>query len=127
MSTLFEGVSISGIVKPGQAYMLFGNDCGNVEGEIDLMYFISSEEELLKTLEMEMQVVLGYLFQVTKFIGVEQVTDDRHVFRIVCSRNGEPHSNRSLYLHRLKRYPEMLIKMKQIFSDDENQLTSSIG
>jgi hypothetical protein len=115
MGTLFKGVSISGIVEPGQFYLLFGDDCGNVEGEVDLMYFIRSEDDLIQTLEMEMEIVLASMFPRRKFKGVKKLTDDRHEIRILCHDRDKRKQFQNLYLHRLKPYGEMLVMMREIF------------
>jgi hypothetical protein len=115
MDTLFEGVSLAGIVEPGQFYMLFDSDCGSVEGEIELMYFIRSEDELLETLRMEREIVLPALYTGIEFLGVRQVTKDRHLFSIFCINENDREVRRYLFLQRLKPYDEMLVHIKEVF------------
>jgi hypothetical protein len=118
MATLFEGVSISGIVKPGQVYMLFDATCGDVDGEIDLIYLIRSERELADTLKMEWEIVLGSMYRYRKLVKVEKVEEDRHAFRMLIGEDEQSLIQHCLYLHRIKPYAEMLVKMMETFAVD---------
>ena len=127
MATLFEGVSISGIVKPGQVYMLFDANCGNVSGEIEMMYLVRSERELLKTLQMEWDIVLGTLYKVRKLVRVEKIGEDRHEFRMAIGEDEMSLIPHFLYLHRVKAYPEMLVKIREVFANVEAKPAKGVG
>jgi len=108
MHKSFEGVTLSGIVKPGETYVL----CENLDStwqveSLDYLYTIRSEAEILVALDMEMTII-SEIFQLIKYLGFRRVSEDCHEFRMLCYDEEGTEMIFSLYLHRITTLEEKL-------------------
>ena len=106
MHKSFEGISLSGIVKPGEIYIFCDNrDKGWQPEPLNLLYTIRSDAEILPALDMEMKVLADiYLFK--KYLGFQKISEDCHEFRMLCNDDEGIKTKFSLYLHRIFSFEE---------------------
>jgi hypothetical protein len=114
MHKSFEGVSVSGIVKPGEIYIF----CDNLERgwqpePLDFLYTIRSEAEILPALDMEMKI-LSDTYVLKKYLRFKKISDDCHEFRMLCYDEEGIKVFFSLYLQRIFSFEEKLIMELEI-------------
>jgi hypothetical protein len=117
MNKLFDGVSVVGIVVPGEAY-IFSEKASPAwdPGPISYLYVIKKDEEILPALEMEFCTVLAEMFEIRKFSGMRRVTDDCYEFRTRCfEREVKEEQDCCLYLHRLRTFKERFEQVNTIY------------
>ena len=117
MKKLFEGVSLKGIVKPGEAYIFNEHQSTGYEPEpIDILYLIRSEDDLIQALEMELIIVLSDLYEIRKFLGFQKVTEDCYRFKALCyQKEDRKQVEYRIYLHRIKSFNERLARVKELW------------
>jgi hypothetical protein len=117
MNKLFDGVSVVGIVVPGETYIFSEKASpGWDPGPISFLYLIRKDEEVLTALEMELCTVLAEMYEVKKFLGMRRRTKDCYEFRCRCfEKELEQVENVCLYLHRVKTFEERLEEVKALF------------
>jgi hypothetical protein len=108
MHKSFEGVSVSGIVKPGEIYIF----CDNLERgwqpePLDYIYTIKSEAEILPALDMEMKI-LADTYVLKKYLRSRKISDDCHQVKMLCYDEEGIEFVFSLYLQRIISFEEKL-------------------
>lgn len=117
MRQLFAGVSVAGILLPGEAYILVEERNEGMEpGSINSLYLIRTDNELLEALEFEYGTFYSEIFQLRKFLGWKKITADCCEFRSLCY-DVEDRRNRvnKLYLHRIKSFKESKRELMEHF------------
>jgi hypothetical protein len=119
MQNLLEGISVEGIIKPGEIYVFTESEdrLDEIEGP-DISYTIRSDDELMAALEMEVFTVLPDWYDIKEFIGWERISEDCYRFRFSCDPNEQSRKKiHSLYLHRMIRVSERLEWVKSHFEN----------
>jgi len=125
MRNLLDGISLKGIIKPGEIYVITESDdrLAEIEGP-GLSYTIRSEEELRAALEMEVYTILPGIHDIKEFIGWEWLSDDCCQFRMTCVPDEWTEDNEySLYLHRMMHFSEGLEWVKRVFNIGHQELS----
>lgn len=109
MNKAFDGVSLSGVAKPGQAY-IWADDPNRdrYPDPIRYLYAMRTDEEILQAIELEM-ILLDDIHEVRKFLGHRRISDDCYQFNLICyDKEDDCEIIFSLYLHRLTSFQEKL-------------------
>src|ERR1700753_4060584 len=110
MDKIFDEVTIDGIVKPGQIYITSPYDRGFPPKEASAIYAITSDEEALIALDIDLRYRCGNDDEPICYLGMEVVSEDSYLFKIKCKeKEGGDESVVYLYLHRL-----MTVKEEQV-------------
>jgi len=115
MHKLFQGLSVSGIVRPGHIYLF----CDNLERgwhpeAVDFLYTIRSDDEVLPALDMELKI-LSDIYELKKYFGFTKISDDCYQFSMLCYERELGSKNRfSLYLQRIVSFEEKLRRELEI-------------
>lgn len=109
MNKAFDGVSVSGVAQPGQAYIWAEvSDRGMCSDPIMYLYIMKTNEEILQGIDLEM-TVLDDIHEVKQFLGHTRISDDCYQFSLVCyDKEDDREIIFSLYLHRLISFQEKL-------------------
>jgi hypothetical protein len=123
MHTVFQSLSVAGVIEPGQVYILCCESHKGLPAEpIELTFTIRSEHEILEALDMEMSIVLADWIELRKFLSIQKVCDDCHEFRMLCyDKESEHRIVFSLYLHRLRSFAEELDRIRELFLDIDDE------
>ena len=118
MNQVFSSISVSGIVKPGQVYILYENESRGYSPEpIEFLYTIRSDEEILRALDMEVCVVGAENWELRKFLGAREISGDCYELKfMVYVKDEECEKEQSMYLHRVLSFEEQLREMLELFS-----------
>jgi hypothetical protein len=114
-------LSTEGIVQPGQSYILLEHP----ENLIDVRplydtYTITSAEELLLALDMEISIPLELFYDVKQCVASSKISADCHEFQFTAYDKGdETDCTFSLYLVRIKTFAEHLAVITKLDSEDE--------
>ena len=118
MNAILASIPVTGIIRPGQAYILNScDDHGMDHGPIDTMYIIARDEDIISALELEWCLVLPEMFQLTAFVRCAEVAEDVYEFRFRCihvAYNME--IGYSLYLHRIMTFQEQVKWAREVFT-----------
>ena len=117
MNKLFDGVSVVGIVVPGETYIFSENASpGGDPGPISYLYVIRKDEEILQALEMEYCTVLADMYEVKKFLGIRRLKEDCYEFRTRCfEKELEEEQDCCLFLHRVRTFKERLEEVNTLY------------
>jgi hypothetical protein len=130
MYDLFTGLSLRGLIRPGESYILSeAMDIGRNPRLIEWLYLITTQEELMYALEMELCVVLHDTYAPKKFLRTSTIGRDCWQFLFLChSIDGQPEIEYSIHLHRLKSFREGQKQIRYLFKDrwDELHRTSEL-
>jgi hypothetical protein len=109
MNKAFDGVSISGVAKSGQAYIWSDHaDRDRFPDPIRYLYAMRTDDEILLAIELEM-TLLDDIHEVRKFLGHRRISDDCYQFNLICyDKEDDREIEFSLYLHRLMSFQEKL-------------------
>lgn len=106
MNETFGGLSRTGILRPGENYILVSFEDQDLEqAAIGELYLIRTEQEFLEALDMENRMLPDALYELMEFRGLERISDDCYRVIMVCFEFGEE-TDYSLYLHRVKYVEE---------------------
>src|SRR5579872_4297955 len=83
MHKAFENVSITGTIRPGDTYVL-AEDRLRPFDEIDDLYAIRTDEEILLALDMDINLVCGEDYETRKFLGIIKISEDGYIIRVRC-------------------------------------------
>jgi hypothetical protein len=119
MHPALEGVSVAGLIKPGQVYILVEQSNSGFPAEsIDSTYIVRTEREILEALDMQMSIVLADWYELRRFVGIRKICDDCHEFRMICyDMDMKERTIFSFYLHRLRSFSEELKRARELFLD----------
>jgi hypothetical protein len=107
-------IQLSGIVKPGEIYLLKedGFDLGDAEN----LYTIKADEEIIRALDMEVNIVCRACWTFRTFLGIKQLSEDSHLIRLLCyDKQQEKEIAIPYALYRIKSFQEELANMKELF------------
>jgi small nuclear ribonucleoprotein (snRNP)-like protein len=123
MHTAFEGVSVAGVIEPGQVYILCCESRRGFPAEsIESTFTVRSEHEILEALDMEMNIVLADWIELRKFLNIQKIGDNCHEFRMLCyDKESEHRIVYSLYLHRIRSFTEELYRISKLFLDIDDE------
>jgi hypothetical protein len=118
MNHLLKEISVAGIIKPGEIYVINETPDRGWDGRpIEYLYTITCAEEIRPALEMEM-AILAECYEIRRFLGQVNMSNDCHRFILLCS---EKSKNReieySFYLHRLWSFQQKLASVKEIYGE----------
>jgi hypothetical protein len=115
MHQVLENISLSGIIAPGDVYILSAEKYqGWDPGPIDEMYILTHDEDLLPAFEMELCIFLADLYEPRKLIKWGEILDGCYEFRFLCyDKTDEKEIGYSLFLHRLPTFSEKLACVKK--------------
>jgi hypothetical protein len=118
MHRTLQGISTSGIITPGEIYVLIECESGSYGlDSLEFLYVITSEEEILTAIEMEICIVMAEDYTLKAFLGISKISADCHQFKMSCYY--KPDRRRveySFYLHRITTFKENLLRIKEFFS-----------
>ena len=125
MNKIFEGVSVAGIVIPGNIYLFCDHhDRAGTPEPIEYLYIIKDEVEILRALDMELCIVMAESFDPIKFGGIHKISDDCHAFSMLCyEKDTTEEVKYTLYLHRIQSFEQALRQVENIF-DHKMQTTT---
>lgn len=117
MNKIFDGVSVAGIIKPGNIYIFCDNQDRGADPEpIEYLYVIKDDKEILQALDMELCIVMARHFEPIKFLRTRKVNKDCHEFSVLCyEKDSKEEVKYTLYLHRIQSFEEALTQVENIF------------
>ncbi|GGB23831.1 hypothetical protein [Puia dinghuensis] len=122
MDKLLDGISVKGIIKPGEVYVFTESESrlDEISGP-GLAYTIRSDDELRAALAMEVYLILPVWCDIKDYIGCIKLSDDCYVFQLLIDHDFRPTSKiYSKYLHRVIQFKERLAQVNSDLADVEN-------
>jgi len=118
MHTVFQSLSLAGVIEPGQVYILCESHIGFPAEPIESTFTIRSEHEIREALDIQLNIVLAEWIELRKFHSIKKVCNDCHEFRMLCyDKESKRRIVFSLYLHRLRSFAEELNRVRELFLD----------
>lgn len=118
MNEILKNIPTSGIITPGDIYIVSSNDRGFDPGPTEFLYILTRDEDILTALELELCIVLGDMYDLRMFISSGRVEDGSHEFRFLCREKGRNEEvKHSIFLHRLSTLSEQLTWAKTCLTD----------
>jgi len=116
MNQLFENVDVSGIIAPGDCWVMTSVPSDGQDVILDDLDLIQRDEDILPALDMVVCIVMEEYLVLLAFLGWERVSENSYVFRMRCyDKEEEKEVNHEQYLHRLPSFSERLAETKAIF------------
>jgi hypothetical protein len=117
MSKLLDIATFTGIIKPGDIYILTGESRPGADaGPIEYLYTIRSVEEIAPAIEMEMEIVLAEMYEYKQFLGLSKKDCQICEINLLCyDKTLEKEVKFSLYLHKIQTFEENLREIKRTF------------
>jgi hypothetical protein len=114
MNKNLKGIQLSGIVKPGEIYIL--TKAGWALGDVESLYTIKADDEIIPALDLEGNIVCKEFWTFHTLLGIERISADAHLIRVLCyDRDKDKEITVSYELHRIKSFLEELARMKVQF------------
>ena len=119
MHPLLENISLPGIIAPGDTYIITAEkEQGWDPGPVDYMYVLTNDQEILPALDMELCIILADSYKLRRFVKWAEILDGVYEFRFIClDKETGVEVAYSLFLHRLRSFPEMLAFVKDLLID----------
>jgi hypothetical protein len=120
MNSLLKDIPVSGIIEQGQCYVLdeFEGSMFLIE-PIDCLYVITSEQEIVRALDMTMCIIFEEAYEVRAFLGCLKISRDCHQFKMRCfDKQEDTEIDYSLYLHRIRSFEEELARVTELFGEE---------
>jgi hypothetical protein len=115
MDELFKYVNVSGIIKPGDCYVLTSDPARGQDIILNLSYLLRKDEDIVPALKMHC-IVVGQWQELLEFQNWERVSRDCYVFVMRCfDKDKEQEIIDRLYLHRLPELAEGLAEIREEF------------
>ena len=129
MNKIFNGVSVVGIIEPGQLYIIADSpDRGTSPEPINYLYCIREEREILEAMDMEFCIVQAETYEAKQFLGFRKVNRNCHEFKVLCiEKDGGKKVQMKFYLHRLLSFEENLLAMRKLFGSKDIRPTRARG
>jgi hypothetical protein len=110
MHQVLASIPVTGIIKPGQIYVLFAErEYGWDLDFIDQLYVITRDEDILPALELELSMLHPHWYELRHFIRCTEVLVDCYEFRFCCwGKSANKDIGYSLFLQRLSTFSEKL-------------------
>ena len=119
MKEVFASLSVTGILRSGEIYLLSPFSNGETD-PVDILYFIRTEEELREAVMMEFGVVTREDAEIRRYLGVRKIKEDCHEFKcLLCRPEDGGEFEGSFYLYRLRSLEEEKKRLMDLFSDDD--------
>ena len=117
MNKALIGVSITGIIEPGQLYILGENrDRGWNPQPIDCLFCIREDKEILEALDMDYSIILAEKCELKKYLGFKKINRNCYEFKLLVYEKDEGEEVRhSVYLHRILTFSEFLANTRKLF------------
>jgi hypothetical protein len=114
MNKKFDSTQFSGIVKPGEIFILV--EKGYCIDEPDNLYTIRTDEEVVEALEMYVNIVCWEHWTFRSVLSMKMTSDDDHEIELLVYDTKFDNDVRlRLLLHKVKSFNEELVRMKEIF------------
>lgn len=118
MNELFKHVNVSGIIKPGDCYVLTSDPARGQDIVLNLSYLLRKDEDIVPALKMHC-VAVSQWQELLEFQEWERISRDCYVFVMRCfDKDKEQEIIYSLYLHRLLELAEGLAEIRQDFREN---------
>jgi hypothetical protein len=116
MNKVFEGVVISGVIKPGEVYIISEGDRDSRADGISVLYTIREDSEIIPALDMETRMVCGDIYEVLEFLGIHKISEDSYQVALICK---DIEDNRTFmqgfYIHRILSFHERLTEARECY------------
>lgn len=116
MNKVFQDVQLSGIVIPGGTYILNKHPKKLLIDDVESLYVIRSDEEVVAALDMQVNMIDGDKFELVKFMGIKSIGWHTLLIRLLCyDKLYCVNVVVRFFLHRLNTLNEQLSSTKDIY------------
>jgi hypothetical protein len=119
MHSHLRDFSPAGMIMPDQVYLFMDSRKGSdYEISADRIYTIRTEQELVDSLTLEMEIFSGYGQRILDFLGTQNISANCREFTIRCIDTDDNFENlHHFYLHRLATAVEGHKTVKETYGD----------